>query len=82
MVNIEDISNWLSQERRWYAANKWMHQQGRMISAATLRRAFRENGRTARQRLAIDLAIQYYVLVNGPKKAVTFDNNVRHTIPV
>lgn len=60
MINNEEISNWLSAERKWDACKKWMHGQGKKISIATMRRAFAENGRTHRQRLAVDLMWQYY----------------------
>lgn len=85
MIKNDELSNWLSAERRWDAAKRWMHDQGRMISAATLRRAFDENGRTARQRLAIDLARQYYMLINGPSAGLSSDTIItaqRTTLPV
>lgn len=85
MINNKELFEWLSAERRWEASKRWMHDQGKKISAATLRRSFAENGRTARQRLAIDLARQYYMLINGPSAGMSSDTIItaqRTTLPV
>ena len=84
LSNKEEISNWLSQERRWQMCLRWMHDKGRRVSYATLRRAFKTGGATARQRLAIELAAKYYGIVTGPSSN---SNNTTsgariHSVPV
>ena len=85
MTNFQ-IDKWLSAERLWSASIKWMHTQNRRISLSTLRRALAlPSPKTERQRLAIDLAMQYYRYKTGtattPAPDITIPGS-RTSVPV